>query len=117
MPGPLSTTRARILLAACLATAAVVAYALIWGPGTPIRTLTGMPLASLVEEAESLGQCLECHEGADMHTCGSCHEGHGEVTLTGVAFDGVLELAGDVPQPGRSSSRRSSPTAAGPTAA
>lgn len=53
----------------------------------------------LAEEAQQLGECAECHEPSDLHSCDTCHGDHGEVVLSYVPFSSLLALVGDVPEP------------------
>jgi len=46
-----------------------------------------------------MNECAECHDGADFHTCDTCHDDHGAVELAGIQFYAVVDLTGDVPDP------------------
>jgi len=54
----------------------------------------------LWEEAQIMNECAECHNAQDFHDCSTCHDDHGAVELTGIQFYEVVELTGDVPEPG-----------------
>ncbi|MBN1485421.1 MAG: hypothetical protein JXA37_11940 [Chloroflexia bacterium] len=66
----------------------------------PLRLPAQYPWGHLASEADTIEECLECHESADMHTCASCHDEHGEAYLAELPFNGLLLLCGDVPNPG-----------------
>ena len=72
------------------------------------------PWGVLVEEVQTLHGCLGCHEAGDLHSCETCHDEHGAAVLAGVNFDEVIELAGDVPQPGPVATAQLVPRDAGP---
>jgi hypothetical protein len=54
----------------------------------------------LSDEAETMNDCVECHEPAKFHTCDSCHDDHGSAEMANVPFDDLILLQGDVPEPG-----------------
>jgi hypothetical protein len=54
----------------------------------------------LAGEAETMNDCVECHEPAKFHTCDSCHDEHGSAEMANVPFDDLILLQGDVPEPG-----------------
>ncbi len=58
------------------------------------------PWAILAGEAETMNDCVECHEPAKFHTCDSCHDEHGSAEMANVPFDDLILLQGDVPEPG-----------------
>ena len=58
----------------------------------------GLPV--LIEEADTMSDCAECHESEQFHTCSACHDDHGAVEMSGVPFYAVVALTGDVPEPG-----------------
>jgi hypothetical protein len=66
----------------------------------PWRVLTHYSWDTLVEEAHAMDECAECHETEDFHTCTTCHDDHGAVELADIPFYAVIELTGDVPEPG-----------------
>lgn len=69
-----------------------------WTP--PGRVLIHYPLDLLVEEVTTMNDCAECHETEAFHTCATCHDDHGAVELAEVPFYAVIDLTGDVPEPG-----------------
>jgi hypothetical protein len=54
----------------------------------------------LVEEADGMADCAECHETAEFHTCTTCHDDHGAIELEDLPFYALIAFTGDVPQPG-----------------
>jgi hypothetical protein len=61
---------------------------------------SSFPWTVLAEEAETMNRCVECHEPTKFHTCDSCHDEHGSAEMSGVPFDDLVLLQGDVPEPG-----------------
>ncbi len=66
----------------------------------PVRLAFGYPWSILVQEADTMNQCYDCHEPAKSHTCDSCHDDHGSAEMANVPFDDLILLVGDVPDPG-----------------
>jgi hypothetical protein len=66
----------------------------------PARSVFNFPWAMLAGEAETMNDCVECHEPVDFHTCDSCHDDHGSAEMANVPFDDLILLQGDVPEPG-----------------
>ncbi len=66
----------------------------------PARSAFHYPWAMLAGEAETMNDCVECHEPAKFHTCDSCHDEHGSAEMANVPFDDLILLQGDVPEPG-----------------
>jgi hypothetical protein len=66
----------------------------------PWQLLTHYPLDMLAEEAQTMNDCLECHEPEQFHTCTTCHDDHGAIEMENVPFYAGITLAGDVPNPG-----------------
>ncbi len=66
----------------------------------PARSAFHYPWAILAGEAETMNDCVECHEPAKFHTCDSCHDEHGSAEMANVPFDDLILLQGDVPEPG-----------------
>jgi hypothetical protein len=66
----------------------------------PWRVLTHYSWDTLVEEASTMDDCAECHETEGFHTCTTCHDDHGAVELADIPFYAVIDLTGDVPEPG-----------------
>jgi hypothetical protein len=66
----------------------------------PARSALHFPWTMLAGEAETMNDCVECHEPAKFHTCDSCHDEHGSAEMASVPFDDLILLQGDVPEPG-----------------
>lgn len=66
----------------------------------PARSALHYPWSMLANEAETMNDCVECHEPAKFHTCDTCHDEHGSAEMANVPFDDLILLQGDVPQPG-----------------
>jgi hypothetical protein len=66
----------------------------------PARSAFSFPWGMLADEAETMNDCVECHEPVDFHTCDSCHDDHGSAEMANVPFDDLILLQGDVPEPG-----------------
>ena len=64
----------------------------------PIRMITDYPMSMLVEEAQYMHDCAECHETEDFHMCDTCHNEHGSADLANLNFYSVLHVTGDVPE-------------------
>jgi hypothetical protein len=47
-----------------------------------------------------MNDCVACHEPDKFHTCATCHDDHGSAEMSGVPFNTLILLAGDVPEPG-----------------
>jgi hypothetical protein len=85
----------------------IVALVLVAGLGfaavnwtAPGQLLTHYSWDLLAEEATTMGECAECHETEQFHTCDTCHDDHGAVELAEVPFYAVIVFTGDVPDPG-----------------
>ena len=65
----------------------------------PLRLVTHFSWGGLAHEAQTMNECVECHEWEDFHTCETCHDDHGAVEMAGVPFNDLLLLTGDVPKP------------------
>ena len=65
-----------------------------------VTVLRHYPWDLLSQEVSTMGECVECHEAQDFHTCQTCHDDHGAIELTEVPFYNLVMLTGDVPQPG-----------------
>ena len=98
----MSKSRLSIVLALLVLVVAVGTAGLVLGGRRPIpwRVLTHYSWDTLVEEAHAMDRCAECHETETFHTCETCHDDHGAIELAGVPFYAVIELTGDVPEPG-----------------
>jgi hypothetical protein len=66
----------------------------------PMRLVLHYSWDVLAKEADTMNDCVECHEPADFHACEACHDDHGAVEMASVPFNSLLLLAGDVPEPG-----------------
>jgi hypothetical protein len=66
----------------------------------PARVAAHYPWSMLADEAETMNDCVECHEPDKFHTCTSCHDDHGSAEMASVPFNDLILLAGDVPEPG-----------------
>ncbi len=77
---------------------AVIAIIISTKP-TPVALFEEFGVGMLLEEAETMNECAECHNSTDFHTCETCHDDHGAVELADVMFFEVVELTGDVPDP------------------
>jgi hypothetical protein len=66
----------------------------------PARVAAHYPWSMLADEAETMNDCVECHEPDKFHTCTSCHDDHGSAEMASVPFNDLILLAGDVPKPG-----------------
>lgn len=66
----------------------------------PARAALHFPWRMLSAEAETMVDCVECHEPDKFHTCETCHDDHGSAEMANVPFDDLILLAGDVPEPG-----------------
>jgi len=84
-----------------LAMGGVAVAAAMGGKGlAPARTALQFPWGTLAEEAETMNDCVECHEPDKFHTCATCHDDHGSAEMSGVPFNTLVLLAGDLPEPG-----------------
>jgi hypothetical protein len=64
----------------------------------PFRIITEYPVGMLVDEAEKMHECAECHESEDFHSCETCHNEHGSAVFAGLNFYSSIHLTGDVPE-------------------
>ena len=81
-----------------LALVAAAAYFLAsWKP-IPYRVITDYPISMVMEEAQYMHECAECHESEDFHMCDTCHNEHGSADLANLSFYSVLHVTGDVPE-------------------
>jgi hypothetical protein len=89
-----------VIAAALVVGGAVVAVAMGAKVAAPARSAFHYPWTMLSTEAETMVDCVECHEPEDFHTCDSCHDDHGSAEMANVPFDDLILLQGDVPEPG-----------------
>ena len=67
---------------------------------SPLAVPAHYSLDMLAEEASTMVECAECHESEAFHTCDACHDDHGAIELKGVPFYAMVQVTGDVPEPG-----------------
>ena len=65
----------------------------------PLRTAMDYRWSFVAQESQTMNRCVSCHEPEQFHTCSSCHDGHGSVEMSGVPFNALIALGGDVPEP------------------
>ena len=65
----------------------------------PARSPFHFPWRMLAEEAETMNDCVECHETDKFHSCASCHDEHGSAEMEQVPFGQLVRFEGDVPDP------------------
>jgi hypothetical protein len=100
---PSRTSRVLLVLAlvVALAVVGVVVAATAGARGlAALRLPAQYAWPVLVEEADTMSNCAECHESEHFHTCSTCHDDHGAVEMSGIPFYAVVALTGDVPKPG-----------------
>ena len=88
------------VVAALVVGGVAVAVAMGVKVAAPARSAFHYPWMMLADEAETMNDCVECHEPVDFHTCESCHDEHGSAEMANVPFDDLILLQGDVPEPG-----------------
>ena len=89
-----------IIVAALVLGGVAVAVAMGAKVAAPARSAFNFPWTMLADEAETMNDCVECHEPDKFHTCETCHDDHGSAEMANVPFDDLILLQGDVPQPG-----------------
>ncbi len=89
-----------ILLIVLLAGGAAIAAAMGVQTFAPLRLLGQFSWHTLTQEADTMAQCVECHDAAKFHTCDTCHDDHGAIEMENIPFYGVIAFMGDVPEPG-----------------
>jgi hypothetical protein len=89
-----------VIVAALVVGGVAVAVATGARVTAPARSAFSFPWGMLADEAETMNDCVECHEPVDFHTCDSCHDDHGSAEMANVPFDDLILLQGDVPEPG-----------------
>ena len=89
-----------LLLAALVIGGVAVAVAAGAQVLAPARAGLNFPWPMLAAEAETMNECVECHEPSKFHTCETCHDDHGSAEMANVPFNDLILLHGDVPQPG-----------------
>jgi hypothetical protein len=88
-----------MVVAALVVGGAVVALSMSSRVLAPARSALNYPWTMLSDEAETMNDCVECHEPVDFHTCETCHDDHGSAELANVPFNDLILLVGDVPEP------------------
>jgi hypothetical protein len=88
------------IVAAFVIGGVVVAVAMGAKVAAPARSAFHFPWTMLSAEAETMVDCVECHEPEKFHTCDTCHDDHGSAEMANVPFDDLILLQGDVPEPG-----------------
>jgi hypothetical protein len=68
-----------------------------WKP-IPYRVITDYPVSMVMEEAQYMHECAECHKSESFHTCDTCHSEHGSADMANLSFYSVLHVTGDVPE-------------------
>ncbi len=89
-----------IALISILAFFSITGFALGARKLGPIQLFTNFDMRMLITEANTMNECAECHEAKDFHSCITCHDDHGAIELANVPFFAMVELTGDVPNPG-----------------
>ena len=89
-----------IIVAAFVLGGVAVAVAMGAKVAAPARSAFNFPWGMLADEAETMNECVECHEPDKFHTCETCHDDHGSAEMANVPFDDLILLQGDVPEPG-----------------
>jgi len=89
-----------VIAAALVVGGVAVAVATGAKAAAPARSAFHFPWGMLADEAETMNDCVECHEPDKFHTCETCHDEHGSAEMASVPFDDLILLQGDVPDPG-----------------
>ena len=89
-----------VIVAALVVGGVAVALAMGAKVAAPARSAFHYPWGLLASEAETMNDCVECHEPVDFHTCDTCHDEHGSAEMANVPFNDLIRLEGDVPEPG-----------------
>jgi len=89
-----------VIVAALVVGGVAVALATGAKVAAPARSAFYYPWGLLASEAETMNDCVECHEPVDFHTCDTCHDEHGSAEMANVPFNDLIRLEGDVPEPG-----------------
>jgi hypothetical protein len=89
-----------VIVAALVVGGIAVAVAMEARIAAPARSALNFPWRMLAAEAETMNECVECHEPDKFHTCDTCHDDHGSAEMAKVPFDDLILLQGDVPEPG-----------------
>ena len=89
-----------VIVTALVLGGVIVAVAMGAKVAAPARSAFSFPWAMLADEAETMNECVECHEPDKFHTCETCHDDHGSAEMANVPFDDLILLQGDVPESG-----------------
>jgi hypothetical protein len=89
-----------VIVAALMVGGVAVAVATGAKVAAPARSALYYPWGMLADEADTMNECVECHEPVDFHGCHDCHDEHGSAEMANVPFDDLVLLQGDVPTPG-----------------
>ncbi len=87
-----------LAIALGLALAVIVLFLIITKP-MPVALIEEYSFSTLWEEGTLMNKCAKCHDGAETHTCRTCHDKHGAVEMEGIQFYAVVDLTGDLPNP------------------
>ncbi len=72
----------------------------LWQRALPVKLVSHYSGELLWEEASQMHECAECHEAEAFHRCSTCHDDHGAVEFSELPFFAMIEITGDVPNPG-----------------
>jgi len=89
-----------ILAASAVILIGIIVVLIVTTKPMPVRLVSEYSIGALWHEGEKMNECAECHDAVDFHTCETCHDEHGSVELENFPFFEVVELTGDVPDPG-----------------
>jgi hypothetical protein len=89
-----------VIVAALVLSGIAMAVAMGATVAAPARSALNYPWSLLAEEAETMNDCVACHDAEHFHTCASCHDDHGSAEMANLPFNALVHLAGDAPQGG-----------------
>jgi hypothetical protein len=95
-----SRFRSRLIYGLALAAVGLFGFSVGAQKPIPIDLLRNYPLSLMASEVETMNECAECHAADDYHTCQTCHDDHGAIELDEIPFYALVEITGDVPDPG-----------------
>jgi hypothetical protein len=72
----------------------------LWQQALPVKLVSHYSGELLWEEVSQMHECAECHEAEAFHRCSTCHDDHGAVEFSELPFFAMIEVTGDVPNPG-----------------
>ena len=99
-PTSLHRRRVFIVILVLVIAGAITATILAAQDTSALAVTAHYPLDLLAEEAGTMVECAECHDAEAFHTCETCHDDHGAIELEGVPFYAMVNVTGDVPDPG-----------------